>query len=132
MEVVGFASQRGVRAGFSLLEVVLALAITGLATLVAAGLLQSHVNLVRRTAVRQELMRSAEDLLEQLRGGVRPFRSGTDVELPIADGGAVRRAVVVVVEPLQLDGLYRVSVTTRASVPGELLSVELATMVWRP
>ena len=132
MDATGATSQRGgARAGFSLLEAVLALTITGTAILVAAGLVQSHGALVRREAVHGELLRTAEDLLEELRGGVRPLQSGVDVELQITDGEAPRRAGVVV-EPLPLEGLYRVSVIARASVPGEALTVELTTMVWRP
>ena len=132
MDTTGISSRRGGRrSGYALIEAVLALAITGVAILVAAGLVQSHGALVRRTAVRQELLWSAEDVLEQLRGGARPLDSDNDVEPLIAVGGVLRRTVVVV-EPLQPEGLYRVSVTARASVPGESLSVELATMVWRP
>lgn len=132
MDATGNSSRRGgARTGYALIEAMLALAITGMAILAATGLVQSHGALVRRAAVQQELLRSAEDVLEQLRGGVRPLRSDNDVKPLIAAGEALRRTVVVV-DALQPEGLYRVSVTARASVPGESLSVELATMVWRP
>lgn len=128
---IGSALRDRARNGYSLLEAVVALAIVGMAILAATTALQSHAAMLARSAVREQLLHTAEDVLEQVRGGVLPFNGGA-LETSLPADPEVRGRTVVSVEPLDVDGLYRVTVTARASVPGETLAVELSTMVWRP
>lgn len=117
--------------GYSLLETVVALAIFGMAILVASSALQSHAMLLHRSEVRAQLLRSAEDVLEQVRGGVLPLRGATFDDVATAVS-APRYRTVVAVEAQETDGLFRVTVTSRVSMPGDAVEVELTTMVWRP
>jgi type II secretory pathway component PulJ len=130
MDGTGRHPHGSISSGSGLLEAVVALAIVGMAILVATNALQSHAMLLQRSAVREELLHAAEDVLEQLRGGVLPLDGRTaEASSATVPGGA---RTVVSVEPLDIEGLYRVTVTARASLPGEPLAVELTTMVWRP
>lgn len=131
MDIGHTRASRRSRSGYSLLEAVVALAIFGMAILVATSALQSHATLLHRSEVRAQLLQSAEDVLEQVRGGVLPLVGGTFDDIDPAVSTA-RARTVVAVEAQETDGLFRVTVTARASVPGDVLEVELTTMVWRP
>lgn len=131
MDGYGSARLDDSRNGYSLLEAVVALTIVGMAILVASNALQSHAALLHRTAVREQLLHRAEDVLEELRGGVLALDGGTVVEVDSRDRTARGRATIAV-EPLDVEGLYRVTVMARTAVSGEPLAVELTTMVWRP
>ena len=71
--------------------------------------------------------------LESLRGGEIPLD-----EVPVQLSGesdATRRRTVhtfVRVEELEIEGLYEVTVRSRAHLLDQPLEVELHTMVWRP
>lgn len=117
--------------GFSLLETVVALALVGVAVLVAAGSLQAHAALASRLVVQEQLVRCAEDVLEQVRGGALPLAPAA-FDQPQVDGTGPRCRVVVGVEPGGVEGLHRLTVTARSGIAGESLSFELTTMVWRP
>jgi len=119
------------RNGYSLLEAVVALAIVGSAVLVAAGSLQSHAALASRLVVGEQLVRCAEDALERVRGGALPLASAA-FDRALGDEDGPRCRVVVAVEPGDMEGLHRLTVTARAGIPGESLSFELTTLVWRP
>lgn len=119
--------------GFSLLEALAAIAIVGMALLVSTNALQSHARLARRAELQQEMLQSAEDALETLRGSDEPLD-----EFPVqlssqADARPIRTVHTIVrVESLGIEGLYRVTVRSRAHFIDEPMQVELTTMVWRP
>jgi prepilin-type N-terminal cleavage/methylation domain-containing protein len=119
--------------GYSLLEVVIALALVGIALLVASNALQAHAMAAKRLEVRGELLRSAENVLESLRGRSIPLHAGS-VELENPPGWTPGLAVFcfIELEETELPGLYLVRVRARASLRGRPEELDLTTMIWRP
>jgi type II secretory pathway pseudopilin PulG len=119
--------------GYSLLETFVALIVFGFALLVAANALSSQAALAKHLEVRQDLLRSAETIMEGVRGGVLALESGAvqlEEEFRSPTGNQVHAFVTV--EDLEPAGLYSLEVRTWAHVVGRKLEVELTTMVWRP
>lgn len=119
--------------GYSLLEALAAIAIVGMALLVSTNALQTHARVARRAEIQQEMLRSAEDALESVRGGEVPLDEGP-VQLATEADGIRRRTVytIVRVEALDIEGLYEVTARSRAHFIDEPMELELRTMVWRP
>ena len=119
--------------GYSLLEALAAIAIVGMALLVSTNALQTHARMARRAEIQQEMLRSAEDALESVRGGEVPLDEGP-VHLATEANGIRRRTVytIVRVEALDIEGLYEVTARSRAHFVDEPMELELRTMVWRP
>jgi prepilin-type N-terminal cleavage/methylation domain-containing protein len=119
--------------GYSLLEVVVALALVGIALLIASNALQAHAMAAKRMEVRGELLRSAEDVLESLRGQSIPLDGGpvTLDSGPGLDSGVVVHTFVEV-EEREIPGLFLVTVRARTSVRGRTEELELTSMIWRP
>jgi type II secretory pathway pseudopilin PulG len=115
------------------LEVLIAIAIVGMALLVSSNALQAHAGLARRTEVRQQMQRAVEDVMESLRGDTLPLASGP-VRLQGSPGDTFdsRIRTLVTVEPAEIDGLYEVRVVARTQSFGEAMAIELHTKVWRP
>jgi prepilin-type N-terminal cleavage/methylation domain-containing protein len=120
-------------AGYSLLELLIAIAIVGMALLVSSNALQAHAALARRTEVRQQMQRAVEDVMESLRGDVIPLENGP-VRLVVGRGSPMdsRIRTVVSVEPAEIEGLFDVHVVARTHSFGEPMALELNTKVWRP
>lgn len=119
--------------GFSLLEAVVALMLFGMALLIASNALTAQAAASRRLAVRGELLRASETVLESLRGGLLPLTSGRvrldrDLEPP-AD---LELHTFVHVAARPTPRLYEVSVRSWTELRGVREEVELTTMVWRP
>jgi prepilin-type N-terminal cleavage/methylation domain-containing protein len=122
------------QSGFSLLEVLIALAILGIALLMGMSLLLQAPRVQRRLDARRDAMLAAESALELIRAGAVPLLPGrldapaaaTGVELP--SGTALWLDVV----PVSPAGLYEVKVEVRYVVQGQMRDLDLETMVWRP
>jgi len=121
------------RNGYSLVEAVAALVIFGMAIVVAASFLDVHMSAARRMETRSDLVRTAETVLESLRGGVLPLTSGNvDLSEQFPPQSAVRVATKVQVTPQTLPGLFEVRVEARAVVRSEEMVVTIFTEMWRP
>ena len=74
---IGSALRDRARNGSSLLEAVVALAIVGMAILAATTALQSHAAMLARSAVREQLLHTAEDVLDFMACGARVVAVGS-------------------------------------------------------
>jgi len=119
--------------GYSLVEALAAIAIVGMALLVSTNALQTHARLARRAEIQHEMLRSAEDALESVRGGEVPLEEGP-LQLISEVGEFSRRAVytMVRIEELETEGLYEVTARSRTHFVDQPMELELRTMVWRP
>ncbi len=119
--------------GFSLVEAIAALAIFGLAVIVASSFLDVQMSAARRLEARADLVRAAETLLESVRGGVMPLTSG-DVDLSdeFQPMSSIRVRTTLRVTPRPLPDLYEVQAEARAMVRSEEMVVSITTQVWRP
>lgn len=120
------------RAGFSLPEVLAALAIVGMAAVVAAGALTAQATAQRRLAVRQELLRLADAGLEAVRGGAIPLEPGMVNDPDLLETSAVELpAVVVDVRRGAVDDLWHVVVVASGTSRGEMFEIRLESQLWR-
>lgn len=120
-------------AGFSLPEILVALAIFGMAVVVAAGFMSAQAASERRLAARQELLRLSEAGLESVRSGVIPLRPAVLDDPDLTDTDTLTDAAVIVdVRRGPVPDLWAVSVTVTADLRGEEVSLRTDTMVWRP
>lgn len=119
--------------GYSLVEALAAIAIVGMALLVSTNALQTHARLARRAEIQHEMLRSAEDALESVRGGEVPLEEGP-LQLISEVGEFSRRTVytMVRIEELETEGLYEVTARSRTHFVDQPMELELRTMVWRP
>lgn len=121
------------RNGFSLVEAVAALVIFGMAIVVAASFLDVHMSAARRMETRADLVRTAETVLESLRGQVLPLTSGkVDLSEQFPPQTAARVETTVQVTPQPVPDLYQIRVEVRAVVRSEEMVVTIATEMWRP
>jgi type II secretory pathway pseudopilin PulG len=120
-------------AGFSLLEAVAALAIVGMALIVAAHAMSAYAASIQRAEVRQRLLWAAENVVESVRGGQIPLATGR-VELDRELCPPDHAGAYLFIEVRQRDqpGLYDVEVRAWTQLPARREVVELSTMVWRP
>jgi type II secretory pathway pseudopilin PulG len=119
--------------GYSLLETFVALVVFCFALLAAANALTSQATLAKHLELRQDLVRSAETVMEGVRGGLLAFESGAvelDEDFHSPTGNQVY--VFVDVEDLEPTGLYSLEVRAWTHVVGRKVQVDLRTMVWRP
>ncbi len=130
----GKKSQRGL----ALIECLAALALVGLAVLIASSVLAAHPRAVDRLQAHQEMLSAVEATIEAVRAGHCELRSGPVSGLPVEGRAAVAprtsRAGVRVrleVAAIKPAGLFVVSATARCTVRGQELTRELETMVWR-
>jgi type II secretory pathway pseudopilin PulG len=120
-------------AGFSLLEAVAALAIVGMALVVAAHALSAYAATIRRAEVHQRLLWAAENAIESVRGGQIPLTTGrVELERDLRPTEGADVFLFVDVRPRDLPGLYDVEVRAWSQLPARREVVELSTMVWRP
>ncbi len=121
----GKKSQRGL----TLIECLAALALVGLAVLIASSVLAAHPQAVDRLQAHQEMLSAVEATIEAVRAGHCELRSGPVSGLPVEGRAAVRvRLEVAAIKPA---GLFVVSATARCTVRGQKLTRQLETMVWR-
>jgi prepilin-type N-terminal cleavage/methylation domain-containing protein len=123
----------GRRNGFSLVEALAALVIFGMAIVVAASFLDVHMSAARRMETRADLVRTAETVLESLRGQILPLSSGkVDLSEQFPPQTAAHIDTTVQVTPQTLPDLYQVRVEVRAVVRSEEMVVAISTEMWRP
>ena len=119
--------------GFSLPEVLVALAIFGMAVVVAASFMSAQANAERRLAARQELLRLAEAALESVRAGVVPLEPRMFVDEQLVRTVVVHDpAVAIDVRKAPVPDLYEASVTVTGQLRGAEVVLRVDTMVWRP
>lgn len=119
--------------GFSILELVAALAIVGFAILAVTATLSVESGRAARLAAREEAVDALEATIEEVRAGLTPLES-TSIQVTgtadsAHDGSLDITLDVVSVSP---SGLYRVEATARWRVLGKAASERLTTLVWRP
>lgn len=119
--------------GFSLPEVLAALAITALAAVAAAAFLSAHARATRRLEIHERLLRTAELALESVRGRAVALEPGIfDPSLEVDPQTGLAEIAVIGVAATDVAGLFRVTATARGEVDGAEVTVRLDTMVWRP
>lgn len=119
--------------GFSLPEILVALAIFGMAVVVAAGFTSAQAASERRLAARQELLRLSEAGLESVRSGAVPLVPAVfDDDVLTATDTLDDVAVTIDVRRGPAPRLWEVSVTVTGDLRGEEVSLRTDTMVWRP
>lgn len=143
--MTGPGSSRSGR-GFSLVEVLVALAVLGLILLLGLGLVWQQRRVHLRLEARAAADRALEEVLETLRSGAVPLVSGP-VELPGGAGGAGApepgaggapgaagnlRVLVRVVPAEPPADLYEAVLTARYTVAGEVEARTVRTLFWRP
>ncbi|MCG6962718.1 MAG: type II secretion system GspH family protein [Acidobacteria bacterium] len=119
--------------GFSILELVAALAILGFAILVTAAVLSTESDRAARLAARHQAVHALEATLEDVRAGIVPLQSsspqtGEIVQPAAADNLRITLNVAQASPP----DLYRVEATARWRVRGRAAKATLTTLIWRP
>jgi prepilin-type N-terminal cleavage/methylation domain-containing protein len=130
------SAPRGVRSpsGFSLIEVLIALSLLGVALLLGMELVMQNPRIVRRTDGERQAFRAMESTLEAVRAGVIPLQTSELGGMVTAVGAPAPRdlAISMQVDPAGLPGLYQVTLTARYSVFHQPYRKRLFTMVWSP
>jgi prepilin-type N-terminal cleavage/methylation domain-containing protein len=140
--------------GFSLIEVLVALTLLGIALLLGMDLVLQNPRIVRRLDGERQAFRAMESTMEAVRAGVIPLRNADSC--PTADScdpdscpnpalcGIVRSVcapapkdkgyctVTMEVGPAGPPGLYPVTLTAQYSAVGQKYKKKLQTMVWAP
>ena len=120
--------------GWSLVEALVALALVGLGLMLDLGLQAQSRELDTRLAAEAELLRRAEAVVESVRAGVHPLRSGAVDPMhawPSAPDPDL--AMILLVDTTEVSSLCRVTVRGRMRARrGPEHDVELVTLVWQP
>jgi prepilin-type N-terminal cleavage/methylation domain-containing protein len=119
--------------GFSLVEALVALVLVGIALMLDLGLQAQSREIEDRVAVEAELVRRAEAVIESVRAGQHPMRSGpVDPGLAWPTAADPALAMMLTVDSTAVEGLCRVTVRGQQRGPrGRPHDVELETLVWR-
>lgn len=144
MDQLAKGSEQGER-GVTLLETVVALAVLGVALLMALGLVWQQRKILLRLQASQEVAREVEGTLEALRAGALELPVGGGegaaslvVASPAADPphgveAAEELSIIVRAEPVEPPpDLYRARVEAHYRVLGEPRSLRVETLFWKP
>jgi Tfp pilus assembly protein PilV len=125
--------RRAAADGFSLVEALIALVLVGLALMLDLGLQAQSREIEDRLRVEAELVRRAESVIESVRAGQHPMRSGAvDPELAWPSAADPALAMILMVDPTEVSGVCRITVRGHLQGPrGRPHDVELETMIWR-
>ncbi len=115
--------------GFSLVEAMVALAITALTMTLGMSLLAQQTDVSRRVRAHQEATKAIETTIEDLRAGVIPLADGP-VEARARAAESEALVVWLEVEPMASAGLTEVAVEARYVVGQRALQRKIRTMVW--
>jgi prepilin-type N-terminal cleavage/methylation domain-containing protein len=119
--------------GFSLVEALIALVLVGVALMLDLGLQAQSREIEDRLAVEADLLRRAEAVIESVRAGEHPLRSGAvDPVLAWPTAAAPELAMIVLVDRTEVSGLCRVTVRGQMrGKRGRAHDVVLETLIWR-
>lgn len=116
--------------GFSLLEVLVALTLLGVALLLGGALIGQQRAALERLEAHRDAIFALEATLESLRSGSRPLVSSVE-SWPSDSARNLRLAVeAVCIEPPE--GLWRVRLEARYEAAGDLHERRVETRVFRP
>ena len=119
---------RGTSAGFSLVEVLVALALVALLLLSGLALYALQANAGRRLAAHSAAERSLELAYEELRAGLLPLEPGSLPVAHFAEAGALSLAV----ETTDTADLYRIRLIATYRATGRPFRRTLEALLWRP
>jgi prepilin-type N-terminal cleavage/methylation domain-containing protein len=125
---------RGHQSGFSLVEVLIALVIVGMALLMGMGLALQNPRIVRRTDAERQAFRALESTLEAVRAGAVPLKTSvlggfaTAVDKP----APADLEVLMQVEKTSLPRLFEVTLSANYTVEQRKFQKSLKTMIWSP
>jgi prepilin-type N-terminal cleavage/methylation domain-containing protein len=124
------ASQRG----FTLLEVLIALVILGIAMLMGMALMLQNPRIVRRTDAQRQAFRAMESTLEAVRAGAIPLQTSRLDAFVTAVGTPAPKelSIEMQVAPTEVPGLFEVTLSASYRVERQRLVKRLQTMVWSP
>jgi len=125
---------RGRQSGFSLVEVLIALVLVGMALLMGMGLALQNPRIVRRTDAERQAFRALESTLEAVRAGAVPLKTSVLEGFATAVGNPAPAdlAVLMMVDSTGLPGLYEVTLYARYTVERRKFQKSLKTMIWSP
>jgi len=124
---------RAGRSGFTLIEVIVGLALLAVATLVGLAAIQQAQLSVERLDARHRALCEIEAALEAARAGTLPLASRVVGPSLNATTGRERGLLVFLeVAPSGTPNLYRVAATARWSLRGRPQQSTVLTMVYRP
>jgi prepilin-type N-terminal cleavage/methylation domain-containing protein len=123
--------------GFSLIEVLVALTLLGVALLLGMQLVLQNPRIVHRADRERQAFRAMESTMEAVRAGVIPLKTADTTEFGrfvTAVGTPAPKDLTVLMEvtPAGLTGLYEVTLTARYSVYQVKYRKQLHTLVWSP
>ena len=124
----------GHQRGFSLLEVLVALTILGVALLLGMALVLQNPRIVRRADSERQAFRALESTLEAVRAGAIPLQTSQLDAFVTAVGTPAPKdlSIEMLVEPAGLPGLFEVTLSARYRVAQQRFVKRLRTMVWSP
>ncbi|HSG38088.1 MAG TPA: type II secretion system protein [Thermoanaerobaculia bacterium] len=120
--------------GFSLVEVLVALTLLGVALLMGMQLVLQGPRIVRRTDAERQAFRAMESVLESVRAGLIPLENLEIGVLETAVGAPAPKdlKMLMTVAPTDPEGLYQVTLRTTYTALGVETEKTLQTMVWSP
>jgi prepilin-type N-terminal cleavage/methylation domain-containing protein len=120
--------------GFTLLEVLVALVVLGVALLLGMALVLQNPRIVRRADDERQAFRALESTLEAVRAGVIPLQTSQLDGFVTAVGTPAPKDLTIAmqVDPTGLPGLYEVTLSARYSFARQKFVKRLRTMVWSP
>jgi prepilin-type N-terminal cleavage/methylation domain-containing protein len=120
--------------GFSLIEVLIALTLLGIALLLGMDLLLQNPRVVRRLDGERQAFRAMESTLEAVRAGVIPLETAELGSMVTAVGAPAPKDLTISMQvgPAGLPGLYQVTLVAQYSVLHQKYKKKLQTMVWSP
>jgi type II secretion system protein I len=120
--------------GFTLLEVLIALAILGVALLLGMALVLQNPRIVRRMDSERQAFRALESTLEAVRAGAIPLQTSRLDGFVTAVGTPAPKdlSIDMVVEPAGLPGLFDVTLSAHYRVSQQKVVKRLRTLVWSP
>jgi prepilin-type N-terminal cleavage/methylation domain-containing protein len=118
--------------GFSLVEVLIALTILGIALLLGVQLVLQAPRIVQRMDAERAAWRAIEAVMESVRAGAIPLETSHLEGFVTATGVPAPRdlQIQMTVEPASPFGLYHVTLKASYKVREDLYKKELETMVW--
>ena len=120
--------------GFTLIEVLVALTLLGVALLLGMQLVLQNPRIVRRADGERQAFRAMESTMEAVRAGLIPLETSELDGFVTAVGTPAPKDLTLFMEvaPTGLPGLYEVTLTARYSAYRVKYRKELHTMVWSP